>query len=175
MKYNLFARITDFFRKTEEDNSEVPECIGDLGDSTFHEMPVCSDAGNDSAPLPDDIAVAVYTPVSGSHAVVAFVDLRNRGTAEPGEKRLYSRNQGGDVVAEVHLKNDGSIEVKNNAGSLTLLPSGDVQISNNLIVDGDIEATNVIADTEVTAGLINLTTHTHTSSNPGNPTSPPLP
>lgn len=53
----------------------------------------------------------------------------------------------------------------------TVAIEGNATISGDLAVEGDITAANVTADTEVTAGSVTLTGHTHLySPGPGSPT-----
>ena len=142
-------------------------------------------AGDDSKPLPDDYAVIVPIENTSNAAVVGFVDPRNTPVTEPGEKRIYSRDTEGNVVAAVHLKNDGAVEVTNaEGGSLVLQPSGDIVLNGvtidtngNITTSGDIGATKVTGSTEVTVGVTALSTHLHAVTtapgSTGGPVGPP--
>ncbi len=57
-----------------------------------------------------------------------------------GERRIYSTNQAGDtVVAEVFLKQDGTILIKNDAVTITANPSGKLEIE----TDENAEITSI--------------------------------
>lgn len=67
--------------------------------------------GDDAHPLPGDYVVGVSIQRSGGSAVVGYMDPKNDQKAAAGEKRIYARDGDGKSVAEMWLKNDGSIEV----------------------------------------------------------------
>lgn len=52
---------------------------------------------------------------------------------------------------------------------------GNLNVDGDIVATGDIDAVNVSASGDVTAGLISLKNHTHLSGTPGNPTGPALP
>lgn len=128
-----------------------------------------NDAGDDSQPLQSDYAVSVEISEEGSRVIVGYIDPQNAGVAGIGEKRIYSRESGGTIKAEIHLKNDGSILISNDAGQFELESGGDCVINGCKIT---------------TAGEIfdafgnSLSGHLHTG-NLGNPVSvaytPPMP
>lgn len=72
------------------------------------------DAGDDSHPLPGDSAATVDGEQIGSRVATGYWDASAQ-KAGAGEKRFYSRDSGGAVVAEIYLKADGSIEITGNA------------------------------------------------------------
>jgi hypothetical protein len=96
-----------------------------------------SSPGDDAPPLSSDYAVAVPTEGTGRASAVGYVDPVNEGKAAPGEKRLYSRDPNGVVQAEVHLKGDGSVEVKNSAGTFLLTAAGSLQATVTTISIGN--------------------------------------
>jgi len=65
--------------------------------------------GDDAHPLRDDKLFAAQAPGSGAYAVVGYIDTRNAGTAGPGEKRLYARDDDGNVVGVLYLTSGGPI------------------------------------------------------------------
>lgn len=87
------------------------------------------------------------------------------------------RPDGGTIVetpeSTLDVAADGSVTVENESGTMVLTSSGDVEVSENLIVEGEIKAGgDVIADKDSTA--ISLLQHTHIG-NLGSSTSPPEP
>ena len=68
------------------------------------------DCGDDSLPLADDFAALAESPQSGGLQVTGYADGTER-KAGRGEKRIYSRNAAGVVVAEIWLHDDGAIDV----------------------------------------------------------------
>ncbi len=74
-----------------------------------------------------------------------------------GERRIYSTNQAGDtVMAEVFLKQDGTIRIENSSGYVELQPSGLIKANDaEILADGDV----------VTSDGISLRDHTHSQAN----------
>lgn len=83
-------------------------------------------AGDDARPLADDYAYTGALPRQGGAAHVGYQDASNAGKANPGEKRLYARDSGGAVVAEIYLQNDGSLTLENGAGSVSVAANGSI-------------------------------------------------
>lgn len=112
--------------------------------------------------------------------------------AKQGEFRKYSTNQAGDtVMAELFLKQDGTILIKNAKITITLNPSGLLEFesngnseftslktifNNNVDVIGLIDSTvsvtapNIYGTTDVLFGPTNKSTltHNHSQANDGN-------
>lgn len=156
----------------------------DPGSGDSNDAEAYGPSGDDSPPLPEDFALLVDTPGSGRQNAVGYMDTRNEGVAEAGEKRTYARDANGELVATIWMKGDGTIFISNGNGTIEMAPSGDVTINGvtidtagNISTDGDIDAGGDITATgEVTGGAvpIALSTHTHNDSI-GGPTTPPLP
>ena len=103
--------------------------------------------------------------------------------ALPGERRLYSTNQAGDTVtAEVFLKQDGTVLIKNAEVTITVSPSGlleilttgnteitsakmiinnDVDIIGSLDVSVKIDAPIIDASTTMSVNSKDVETHKH--------------
>lgn len=124
--------------------------------------PILGPPGDDSTPLPGDRAILV--PVQGSGAIVCVgtADTKNQGETAPGEKRIYSRNSAGEIVAAVHMKADGSIGISA-AGEIDL---NGIKIS----ATGSITFPPTASVTAGTNG-VNLATHIHAT--PSGPSGPP--
>lgn len=97
-------------------------------------------SGEDAPPLKDDLVALMEVEGTGNMASVGVL-TKSQG-AKPGEKIIYSRNEKGEIVAKIHLKNDGSVDFNGQgnaeltvAGSLTLIVKGDA----NLTVEGKTE------------------------------------
>lgn len=108
----------------------------------------------------------------GVQAELRMHDLSD-GFAIPGPRSKPKAISGISSTA-AQLRNEaGTTYVEISAdGKIKLVSPSEIDVTGNLKVTG-----NIVATGEVTGGLIpiNLTTHTHTSTTPGNPTSPPLP
>lgn len=76
---------------------------------------------------------------------------------------IMKHNSGSANENELVLTSDGKIRMTAPNGFVL---DGDVAVTGNMDVDGDVTAL---------VGTISLSTHTHTSTAPGNPTSPPIP
>jgi hypothetical protein len=156
----------------------------DPGYPDTNEAYVFGPSGEDSPPLPEDSVYLGDSPGAGRENALGYMDTRNEGVAEPGEKRMYARDPDGAIVATIWMQGDGTIFLSNGNGSIEMAPSGDVTIngvtidtSGNISTDGDIDAGGDITATgEVTGGAlpIALTTHTHNDSL-GGPTTAPIP
>jgi hypothetical protein len=70
-----------------------------------------ADAGDDGRPLPGDFVALEDSSGSGAEQATGYADTKNAGKALPGEKRIYSRDAEGAIVAEVWLQGDGKIEM----------------------------------------------------------------
>lgn len=71
---------------------------------------------------------------------VAYHNQNIAPVAVHGERRIYSTNQAGDtVMAEVFLKQDGTVLIKNSSGEIELQSSGLIKANDAEIkTDGDI-------------------------------------
>jgi len=144
--------------------------------------------GDDAQPLPGDVAYLGDDVGAGNSQILGYQDPINAGVAGPGERRLYARAQGGAIKGQTWLKDDGSILIANDAGSVLLGADGAITLtagsaSGTLGADGAIELTNgtgglaidaagnVVATTPL--GTFGAGTHMHTS--PFGPTGPPIP
>lgn len=141
---------------------------GDDGDADHYGPP-----GVDGAPIPgiDYVALADGTG-TGSRNAVGYLDPKNAGKALAGEARLYSRDASGNIMAELWLKNDGSIVMSNANGSMQLASDGTVN-ANGTIVD---TSGNVLGKAEVTAkanSAASVTLSQHLHPHPFGPTGAP--
>lgn len=108
--------------------------------------------GDDSHPLPGDLAALLPIAGEGNQAAAGYIDVKNAGQAQEGERRLYSRNSAGEVVAVTWLKNDGQVLIMNDSGFFLLEAGGTVNINGAKIPpSGDV----------ITASGISLDGHTH--------------
>ena len=101
--------------------------------------------------------------------VVPYYWRHEMGNIKPGEKVLCVLDD--DMHGYVLMRCDGEWDytIRN-----TLTVEQAVTFKATLTVQGDITAqSNVTASGTVKGGSVTLQTHTHTSSNPGEPTSAP--
>jgi len=99
---------------------------------------------------------------SGAYIAAGFYDVNNAPEALPGEKRIYSRNEAGEITAQAWLKNDGSIEISNLVFTITINAAGDVNVQNpgaqlTISEAGKIEIIAAEGLDLFTPGNINLT------------------
>jgi hypothetical protein len=134
-----------------------------------------ADAGDDSLPLKDDWAQLVPGGGTGNMSAVGYADVKCEPKAGKGEKRIYSRSGPGVVAMEAWLKADGSLAVegdgpvtiKTSGGTFEIAKNGDVTMSGNLKVKGEITA---MADTPA---AVKLSSHLHSTAM--GPSGPPTP
>ncbi len=166
----FLATVVEFTRSIV-DGAQTPEAKVDRGGgdavTAYHFAP----PGDDSQPLPGDLAYLGDDEGAGNAQILGYQDPRNAGVAGRGEKRSYARSAAGALACEVWLKADGTIVVKNAVVTLQLAASGAASVSNsNGSIDIDA-AGNVTATTPL--GTFGAGTHQHTT--PFGPSGPPIP
>ena len=101
-------------------------------------------SGEDAPPIKDDRVLLVK--VEGSGRFVSAGVLTQSQDAEPGDKKMYSRDSdSGDVKAYIWLKNDGSIEIESK-DKISIKAGADVELdagSNNVTFKGAVKVTGV--------------------------------
>ncbi len=169
------ARVIDFARKLVNDSNQDEVKVQTGGGITI-DVTHTSSPGDDSSPLLTDYAIIVPTQRTGQWALVGYVDPRNAGIAQRGDKRIFSRAPvTSESRAQVWLKNSGDIVISNDSGAFTLLANGDVNI-NGFVIDaagnaaspGSISADSIVADGKELAG------HLHPAGEPPGNTGPNL-
>ena len=112
------------------EGDDGPETDVDLGGGDLAPTDHMPGAGDDSPPLAEDyVALIELDGVTEQLAAVGYSDATDK-VAAPGEKRIYARDSAGVLKAEVHIKGDGEIVVKQTAGSsITIAASGAVTIA----------------------------------------------
>jgi len=177
----LIGRVLSFVR-TSRNAAQVADVKMDPGGggvnvTAEHFAP----PGDDAFPLGTDYVYAGATPQRGRVAAVGYIDPLNAPKARRGEKRIYSRDSAGAVVADHWLKADGSVVTENENGSVTLGADGSILAQNadgyfELQAGGAFVANGATATTDgdfVTSDGVSLRDHTHIG-NFGSPTSKPI-
>jgi len=118
-----------------DDGEDIRDIKVDLGGGDVRRVPMLNAPGVDSAPRIGDYVVLVSHPGDSGFIAVAYDDSAVESQAESGEIRVYSRDSGSAVVAEIWIKSDGSISVQNGSGYVKLEPSGRVDVNGNLRVE----------------------------------------
>lgn len=72
-----------------------------------------SDFGEDSTPLKDMVALYANTSEDGDNVIIGYLNKQHL-TAE-GEKRIFSLRPDGSLSIDIHLKNDGTLQVGGDA------------------------------------------------------------
>ena len=116
-----------------------------------------SASGDDSFPLETDFVAISSIPRRGGAIATGYLDPLNTPKAQKGDKRIYARDSSGVTVAEVWLKNDGSVLVENDNGSTLLRPDGgNITTTPNSTfdckADGSIKGDNGSGSFELQAG-----------------------
>jgi hypothetical protein len=143
----VITRILSFVRKVQG-GANVADVKMDLGQNATITGEHYSSPGDDSAPLPGDYAAAITHTVVGSHVPVGYLDPINAGIAQPGEKRIYSRDSSGVVQTSIYLRGDGTWNVDNAGYTVKATDDGAIQIQNaNVTMEitntGGFKASNV--------------------------------
>lgn len=162
--------VVEFTRSVVE-GKQTPEAKVDRGGGDAVTAYHFSSPGDDSHPLPTDVAYLAEDAGAGSAQILGYQDPDTPPVAGAGEKRIYARSGPGLAACEVWLKADGTLIASNLAAHLELAPDGSVTVANDL---GSIEldaAGNVTWTTPL--GSFGAATHTHLS--PFGPTGPPIP
>jgi hypothetical protein len=155
----LVAKILQFTRKIKNGAKVTDVTVNDYGSANITAAHFSS-AGDDSYPLNTDYAFLVDSAQNGRKVALGYIDPINDPVTNYGEKRIYGRTTGGEVSAEVLLKNNGQIDIKNDlisavfnqdgsltvnngSGSLIMLSNGDVNINGVVISSsGDVSMPN---------------------------------
>ena len=144
---------------------EVDAGAGDTTTAELYQAP-----GEDALPMAGDSALLQEAPGSGVKAVVGFDDPRNAGSAEPGERRGYSRQADGTPAAEYHLKANGDVVIRSfvQTGKIFIESAGPVIVKSPDLRLGDETASRPVACVgDLVAGSIHAL-----STAPGNPILP---
>jgi len=141
--------VLSFIRAVKKNGVNFSEVKSDPGGGDNSTSEHFSAPGDDSQPLKGDFIALMNIVREGGKAVIGYLDPKNPGIAEEGEKRIYSRDSEGNVVAEVWLKNDGTTEVKNGEITFILNPDGSHKLNNSsgsfeLLANGDVNINGVI-------------------------------
>jgi len=142
----FLARVLSF-RRTTRNGARVEDVEVKPGGTSSVTLEQTGPPGDDSPPLDTDFAAGLDVEATGRGVAVGYADPKNAGQAAQGEKRFYSRDSSGDIQATIHLKGDGTIELRNASGSVTLQAAGDIEGENGggslkLSAGGDLEFQN---------------------------------
>lgn len=121
---NYIAKLLSFVRVVKN-GANVSDVKIDTGGGNNNTVEHFAPPGDDSFPLPDDYVLAADVPRGGSKAAVGYIDPVNTPVALEGDKRTYARDPAtGAPVNQVWLKNDGSVLISNDNGSVLLQVDG---------------------------------------------------
>ena len=89
-------------------------------------------AGVDSCPVAGSMVILI--PCGSAWKIAVAADDGLTPAVEQGEIKIYAQ-AGGRIVASVYCKLDGTITTANDAGTMSLLPSGQLDVNGNFTVD----------------------------------------
>ena len=101
-----FSIVKDWFVKNGFKVLKVQE----FGAKTAEQA---SDFGEDSTPLKDMVALYANTSEDGDNVIIGYLN-KHHLTAE-GEKRIFSLRPDGSMSIDIHLKNDGTLQIGGDA------------------------------------------------------------
>lgn len=176
----LIARVLSFVRVIRK-GANLSDVKIDSGGGPLVTAEHYAPMGDDAYPLNTDYAVVVSLPQKGRFVTVGYIDPKNEQLAAAGEKRLYSRNAGGDAVAHCWLKNSGQVVFYNSSGSITLDQNGaiigqngagsfELQAGGDFVVNGVVitAAGAVVVPSSLNVNGKQLAEHTHSQGNDSN-------
>lgn len=113
---------------------------------TVQYMPM---AGDDAPPMVGDLVAVI--PIGPAFRVAVGVRDSVAPSVAAGEKKIYSRDANGNVIASCHLKADGGIDLANADVSVSLNANGTVDIANasgagQLKADGSWDLNGALID-----------------------------
>lgn len=114
----LMAKLISFAR-TVRNGANVSDVKSDPGGRAVQTSEHFSTPGTDAHPLPGDFVLLASIQGTGRYGAAGYVDPKNQQLAESGEHRTYARDANGDQIAQVWLKNDGTILIEANNGAIS--------------------------------------------------------
>lgn len=150
------AKLLSFVRLTRNE-AKVNDVKVDPGGGPNVTAEHFAAAGDDSHPLPGDYVALNTDSGSGRESAIGYLDPLNEPKAQPGDKRIYARDEDGVVIVEIWLKNTGEATVFNENGSVTLRPDGGAitttpESTFDAKADGSIKGDNGSGSFELAAG-----------------------
>ena len=176
------ARLLSFI-PLERNGAKVSDAKVDTGGGANVTAQHSAPPGDDSQPLPGDLAVLSHDTGTGRETVTGYIDTANSQKAQAGEKRIYARDENGAEIAEVWIKNtgevkvitpnssftaaaDGSIIGQNSNGAFELQSGGNFEVNGVTIdTDGNITTPGKVEADDVTATSADVTLSTHEHNN----------
>jgi|SRR3954465_12655879 hypothetical protein len=167
------AHVISVERAQDEDGTPIVNVQVDLGGGEVTTLELALAPGDDSPPLPADVALMVEDGGAGTGFASGFQDVKNPGKSANGEKRFYAREGDGTPAAEFWLKKNGDVVI-------TSLKSGGKVTINGVVIDQDGNMTvpgKVDANGEVTAMKSgpSVTVSQQLTPSPFGPLGPPTP
>jgi len=102
----FIARVLSF-TKTKNGDTPVYDVKVDPGGGSNMTPEHYSSPGDDSQPLPKDTAAVLPIEGTGTGAAVGYIDPKNLQKAKAGEKRIYARDEDGNELGSLWLKDNG--------------------------------------------------------------------
>jgi hypothetical protein len=130
------AKIVEIFNTTLSNGAKLLGYGVDF-QGTTHKAISIGIAGIDAKPILKDNAVTIKQENSGSQPlVIGTNDVINESVIAEGEIQIYSRNAEGVKQADILIKADGSIKLKNANGSFELKVDGTCEASGDIVIGG---------------------------------------
>jgi hypothetical protein len=142
------------------------------------QAPLYLQANEESVPLPGDYVTLVKVPGKESYVAVGVLPILDN--ADEGEKKIFSRDSGGNVKAKIYLDKTGKLTIDtdsdidiNGGGTITIDGTTNIELNGNSKSFVTYTELNMALQLLVTA----LNSHTHTGvqaggSSTGTPGSP---
>lgn len=170
--------IKSFIQKTPGLTAESQFSTVELEQGNNQDLQVWGPSNEDFSP-PSGIYALQKNVGRGNGFIItyAYHNSEIQPVALPGERRIYATTPTGETVkSETFLRNDGTIIIKNDNASITVTPTGEVEIvsagnteitstktiiNNDVEIYGKLDVTGTITAPEINGNGIAYTTHVH--------------
>lgn len=173
--------IVRLFERVLKGIAKGSEVVSDPGGGANVRSDHFAPIGDDSYPLDGDY-VALVDGSGGREIAVGYADPKNPQESGPGERHIYSRDPAtGLLIAGIHLKADGSLDITTPAATVGISAIGVLTIATDIVAtingvsidaSGNINTSGTITAAQVIAGGKSLAIHTHPAGTPPGPTGP---
>jgi len=149
----LVSKLLSFVR-TQRFNTPISDVKVDIGGRPLKTLEHFSAPGDDSYPLVGDYVAALSQIQTGRMSAVGYHDPINTPVTLAGGKRIYARNESGESISQVWLKNDKNIQIDNEFGFATITPEGIIKVNNSIAEGTFFETGKILLNNAVASATL---------------------